>query len=98
MFERILSLVGTAIGGIFSTPVRSNRRPTGAALRNPADPIQAARIEAAAVKRARRADKLERDSNQSWKGNYTHHAAFHRLDDATGYILPLNLNPFYIAK
>lgn len=65
---------------------------------NPADPIQAARIEAAAVKRARRAKKVERDTNQSWTGNYAHHAAFHRMDDATGYLLPLNLNPFYVAK
>lgn len=46
-------------------------RPTGAALRNPADPIQAARIEAAAVKRARKAEKLYRDARYSGSQNYS---------------------------
>ena len=36
------------------------RRPTGAALRNPSHPAQAARIEAAARKRERKADALHR--------------------------------------
>lgn len=92
MFERILSSVGTAIGGIFSTPVRSNRRPTGAALRNPADPIQAARIEAAAVKRARRAEKLKRDMGRSIFHNHAH--GIHCIAVAW----KQSLNPTYIAK
>lgn len=61
-------------------------RPTGAALRNPADPIQAARIEAAEVKRDRRALKLERDTEQAALRNNCINA---RLS---------NLNPFYVAK
>ena len=74
--------------GVNATPTRTyrNSRPTGAALRNPADPIQAARIEAAAVKRVRRALKLERDTEQSALRNNCINA---RLS---------NLNPFYVAK
>lgn len=63
-----------------------------------ADPVQAERFRAAQSKRFFRAEKVISASNQSWRGNYAHHNAFHRLDDASGYILPLNLNPFYIAK
>lgn len=99
MFERIFSALGSAIGGIYSTPVRSNRRPTGAALRNPADPIQAARIEAAAIKRARRADKLQRDALESRNSNRAHIAT--RLDKIRmlkSYDLPNRFNPFYVAK
>lgn len=39
-------------------PMRAKRRPTGAALRNPADPVQASRIEAAAAKRERKAARV----------------------------------------
>lgn len=70
-------------------PLRHNFvkfRPTGAALRNPADPIQAARIEAAAVKRARKAEKLERNALSS---SYHNPCLNARLS---------NLNPFYVAK
>lgn len=62
-------------------PLRHNFvkfRPTRAALRNPADPIQAARIEAAAVKRARKADKLH-----DWACRNRHFNAAH-----CGYIGP----------
>lgn len=37
----------------------------------PSDPIQAARIEAAAVKRARKAEKLYRDARYSGSQNYS---------------------------
>ena len=52
----------------------------------PADPIQAARIEAAAVKRARRADKLQRDTAFSARNN-----------DAwfTNGAMPARLNPIH---
>lgn len=49
------------------------RRPTGAALRNPSHPAQAARIEAAAAKRERRAVKAESDYFTSLGGNTAHH-------------------------
>lgn len=71
------------------------RRPTGAALRNPADPTQAARIEAAAAKRERRAvsriaaacrSVMNNPTVVGWKGPFP------------DYQCRDNLNPFYIAK
>ena len=41
-----------------SQPVKTKRRPTGAALRNPADFHQSNRLEAAVLKRRRKAEKL----------------------------------------
>ena len=86
--KRIFSALGNAIGGIYSTPGRSTGRPTGAALRNPADPIQAARIEAAAVKRARRAVKYAKHCQRHSRANHAHQIA----------VNDLVFNPFYIAK
>lgn len=62
------------LAGAFSGQPALNlrgRRPTGSDLRNPAEPIQARRIEAAAAKRARRAEKLERDAVHAWQSNGT---------------------------
>lgn len=49
-------------------PDRSDFRPTGAALRNPNDPIQADRIEAAKCKRARKASLAQRNYNRCIAG------------------------------
>lgn len=62
----------------------------------PSDPHQASRIEAAAAKRERRAERLAEATGHSWSRNYTHHKAFYALEQ--GHIAPLNLNPFYLAK
>lgn len=43
-------------------------RPTGAALRNPNDPIQVDRIEAAKCKRARKASVAQRNYNRCIAG------------------------------
>lgn len=62
------------LAGAFSGQPALNlrgRRPTGSQLRNTADPIQAARIEAAAAKRERRAEKLGRDAVRAWQSNGT---------------------------
>lgn len=78
------------LAGAFSGQPALNlrgRRPTGSDLRNPADPVQAARIEAAAAKRARRAKKLTAHHN---------HACHENLAHGRGVIV--NLNPFYVAK
>lgn len=69
-----------------STP--SDHRPTGAQLRNPADPVQAARIQAAVAKRERKAEKLSRHTYESSSENMAHDT--YRRCHA--------LNPFYIAK
>lgn len=49
-------------------PDRSDFRPTGAALRNPKDPVQAERIEAARFKRAERAVKAQRNYDRCIAG------------------------------
>lgn len=79
---------------------RSGRygRPTGSDLRNPAHPVQARRIEAAAAKRARRAEKARDQAGRAWMSNYAHHRAFAQIHDETQVICPLSLNPFYVAK
>ena len=79
--------------GVSATPERTyrNSRPTGAALRNPADPTQAARIEAAAVKRARRAEKLTALMSRATLFNRAHQPNV--WNDVRQ-----NLNPFYVAK
>lgn len=77
------------LAGAFSGQPALNlrgRRPTGSQLRNPADPVQAARIEAAAAKRARRAEKLKEWAVNSWDYNPAHHSESRTL------------NPFYVAK
>jgi len=96
MFNPLLYLASLAAAAFAAPTPAVKRFQNGAALRNPADPVQAARIEAAAVKRVHRADKLTERTNQSWSRNYTHHKAFYAIEQ--GHISPLNLNPFYIAK
>lgn len=66
--------------------IPSRRRPTGAKLRNPADPVQAARIQAAVAKRERKAQKLRMTA--SALPNRAHLLSYNRNA----------LNPFYIAK
>ena len=50
---------------------------------NPADPVQAARIEAAAAKRERRAQKLGENTLRSYENNWAHD---------TANLYPFNLN------
>jgi hypothetical protein len=85
--------------GVNATPTRTylNSRPTGAALRNPADPVQAARIEAAAVKRARKAEKQSYQAMRTLNGMHAVICAAYAKHEV-GFACPLNLNPFYVAK
>ena len=63
-------------------------RPTGKALRNPADPHQKARIGAAAYKRERKEWIRDRNALKSFRGNAAHYlASDHR-----------RLDPFFIAR
>jgi hypothetical protein len=77
---------------------RSGRygRPTGTDLRNPADPIQAARIEAAAAKRTRRAEKLTVNMKRT-VANSAHFGFLYEAHDERVYGIPDRLNPFHIA-
>lgn len=85
--------------GANKRPVRyyASARPTDARWWHDLEqPGQCARLQAAKDKRERRADKLQACANQLWNNNYAHHNAFKTL--VQGYIQPLNLNPFYVAK
>lgn len=62
------------------------------------DPAQILTIQAAEAKQARKAEKLKDLFNRSWANNYAHHNAFRTLDALHGFVEPLNLNPFYLAK
>lgn len=99
MFNPLRYLAQLAATAFAAPTPHVKRFKTGAALRNPADPIQAARIEAAAVKRALRADKLQRDALESRNSNRAHLAT--KLDKTRmlkNYDLPNRFNPFYVAK
>lgn len=90
------------LAGAFSGQPALNLRgrlPTGSDLRNPADPVQAARIEAAAAKRVRRACKLHNIHARA--GCNRAHLINFEFSDAgrlIGYEIPARLNPTYIAK
>lgn len=86
----LYAMLAGAFSGQPALNLRS-RRPTGSDLRDPADPVQAARIEAAAVKRARRAELRHVLASRSTLYNRAHHANV--WED----VRP-NLNPFYLAK
>ena len=61
-------------------------------------PGQAATVQAAKDKRSERQVKLMQQSNRAWGNNYAHHDAFRTLENLSGFVQPLNLNPFYVAK
>ena len=75
----------------------ARRRPLSHHYRNPKDPHQAARIEAAKRKRVRKAAKLH---NQTLLAEHFQKA--HRspgvVDGMPAYITPASLSPMYIAK
>lgn len=73
-----------------------NWRPTGTALRNPADFHQSNRLEAAVLKRRRKAEKLQRDTLEAATNNWAH-VGGRRCDLITASPIG-SLNPFYIAK
>lgn len=90
-------LAGSAAWGspIAAPSVNYGRhRPTGSQLRNPADPVQAARIEAAAAKREARAEKRTAWATNSFMWNVAHYP-----NQCGGeFNPPKTFNPFYIAK
>lgn len=89
------ALLSSGTGLSMPTPRRRSASvPTGAALRNPADPYQAERIERAAQKRERKAVVLVENTLSSVLGNLSHQVA-PKLDRGLAGI-PRCLNPFYV--
>ena len=82
--------------GFSGTPTRparrtfKNLRPVGAALRDPTEFYQSNALEAAVMKRRRRATKLHTWALWSADNNRAHYDEFDNLHD--------RLNPFYVAK
>jgi hypothetical protein len=99
-FARLLgALLSTGTGLSMPTPRRRSASvPTGAALRNPADPFQAERIERAAAKRQRKGVKLMADSGRMGLFNQAHRNSLHTgLAEYTAWAGG-RLNPFHINR
>lgn len=90
-FPYLYAMLAEAFGGAASTPAYDDYRPTGSALRNPANPVQAARIAAAMAKRERRADLRLALASRATLYNRAHHT------NVWKHVRP-SLNPFYVAK
>jgi hypothetical protein len=89
------------LGGNSAQPVQrvyGAYQPTGAALRNPADPVQAAQIQAAAAKRGRKAAKRHNDAVSTFVNNRAHTRFIRNTHDETQIDGPLSLQTLYIAK
>ena len=93
----IFALLGR-FGVPITTKAKTKARPTGAELRNPANPFQAQRIKAAAAKRQRKAEKLAKDAFVMSRWNRAHGGLKPVLGDTFAFCVPNNLNPFYIAE
>lgn len=92
-------LAGSAAwGSPFTSPTVDyrRRRPKGSQLRNPADPVQAARIEAAAAKREARAEKLTLQMKRT-VANSAHFGFLYEAHDERVYGVPDRLNPFHVS-
>ena len=91
--NRVLSALAALLPAGFAPQSRAyaNRRPTGAALRNPSCPFQAERIAKAQAKRERRATKRACHLAASVAGNYAH-------KDTLFLALPARLDPFYVNR
>lgn len=75
LFAMLAAAIGPVVGKTGTAERKAKRRPVGFQLRNPVDPVQAARIEAAEAKRQRKAEKLYRDARYSGGQNYYAYAA-----------------------
>lgn len=99
LFAMLAGVFGPVVGKSGTPERKAKRRPVGEELRDMQNPHQIARFEAAAVKRGRKARKLENDTNQSWNRNYCHHDGFRKLvGGPLQAIAPASLNPFFVAK
>ena len=90
---KLSSLMSLTLGGALQ-PRRKTKRPS-LRVRDPNDPHQAARIAAAVAKRARKSEKLQRDTHRAfiWNDAHYNHEDGDMLSRA-----PNRLNPFYINR
>lgn len=100
MFEKLIARFARLISspiGLTGNAARTKRRPVGAALRDPTEFYQSNALEAAVMKRRRRAAKLKLQTLRAW--NNTAHVVTHPAPEGSTYraFVP-TLNPFYVAK
>lgn len=89
MLTTLLSYWRTMLFNRNAPTLRQGYRLTGAALRDPTEFYQSNALEAAVMKRRRRADRLQQSTARSAKNNDAHF---------TDGVMPACLNPFYVAK
>lgn len=77
---------------------RAPLRPTGAALRNPADPFQAERIQKAAEKRERKGQNLLANTGRATIFNRAHENSTHQGPQNTPAWAGGRLNPLFINR
>lgn len=104
MFARIAAAISGTLLNVNASPNGAGkvaRRPTGKELRDPSNPNQQARIQAAAAKRERRAEKLARDSRMSRLCNPCNHVTLSDLLDVFGRmraIPPISVQNFRLSN
>lgn len=101
--HQVFDLIRAQLAGLWPTDLKQTvawapPRPTGSELRNPADPAQARRIEAARLKRERRAQKLYWVAKGWVRHNTAHKDGNIQLPGNILSDTPARLNPLYIAK
>ena len=93
VLAKLAGSLGIGFGAALPARWKYSTKPTDARhWHNPADPVQAARIEAAAAKRERKARKLAANTGSATFHNHAH--GIHCI--AVGW--KQSLNPTYIAK
>lgn len=102
MFEKLIARFARLISspiGLTGNAARTKRRPVGAALRDPTEFYQSNALEAAVLKRRRRAAKLHNNTDRSLYGNPALRNGAPNLSHQTfSLAIADRLNPFYVAK
>jgi len=99
MDKRLLTGVASALGFLGSSleQKRHYGRPLSRHYRNPDDPVQARRIDAAKAKRKRKACALHNQTLRAEHGQLAHRSPGF-VDGMPANIVPASLSPMYIAK
>lgn len=90
LIQNMAAALGIGLGTAQPARWKYNTDPRAARhWHNPADPVQAARIEAAAAKRERKSRALGENADRAFMNNSAH---------TDGLRLPARFNPFHVAR
>ena len=97
-FAQLLQIIGanTRFGGSFPLPAKARRKPLR--VRDPNDPVQAARIKAAQDKRQRKADKLAVYTLRSHLRQGSHNVWPTVLGENGSPVIHTSLHPLYVNR